>query len=414
MAALQTFLFVSLDGMTDPLGQSQVLPYLTGLADKGYNIEIISCEKRHHFEATQQSINNLLAPYNIQWHYCFYKNAWPILSQSKNYFQLKKLAKARLKYHQGHVVLHCRSYLPAIIGLKLRQRYGTSFIFDMRGFWADERIDGRIWSKKNPLTRYLYNKFKRREKTLLQEADVIVSLTHKAKAMMLSWGLGISDDKIKVIPCCADLAHFSAANLLPNQLKTITGQLPDLAGRFVLSYIGSVGTWYMIDEMMAFFRELHHIRPAVFLIITKDNETLVQAAAKKAGLPPGSVVVRPATRAEVPYYISLSQLSVFFIRPSFSKQASSPTKMGELLSMGVPIITNRGIGDVESILEQEHCGVLVDDFSSESYTKAAGMALEQLNACRPHTIPTARKYFSLADGVEKYQAIYASFRGKIK
>ncbi len=35
-------LYISYDGMTDPLGQSQVLPYLKGLAKKGYKKESIT------------------------------------------------------------------------------------------------------------------------------------------------------------------------------------------------------------------------------------------------------------------------------------------------------------------------------------------------------------------------------------
>jgi len=43
-------LYISYDGMTDPLGQSQVIPYLIGLSQKGYVITIISCEKEDKFK----------------------------------------------------------------------------------------------------------------------------------------------------------------------------------------------------------------------------------------------------------------------------------------------------------------------------------------------------------------------------
>ena len=65
----------------------------------------------------------------------------------------------------------------------------------------------------------------------------------------------------------------------------------------------------------------------------------------------------------MPYYISLSSASLFFIRPSFSKSASSPTKMGELLSMQVPVVTNAGVGDVDSIIDETKCGVIVSNFN---------------------------------------------------
>ena len=42
-------LFISYDGMTDPLGQSQVIPYLQGLSKHGYEIFLLSCEKKQAF-----------------------------------------------------------------------------------------------------------------------------------------------------------------------------------------------------------------------------------------------------------------------------------------------------------------------------------------------------------------------------
>ena len=38
-------LYISYDGMTDPLGRSQVLPYLQGLSERGHEITLLSCEK---------------------------------------------------------------------------------------------------------------------------------------------------------------------------------------------------------------------------------------------------------------------------------------------------------------------------------------------------------------------------------
>ena len=39
-------LYLSYDGMTDPLGQSQVLPYLAGLSKKGFRFHLISFENK--------------------------------------------------------------------------------------------------------------------------------------------------------------------------------------------------------------------------------------------------------------------------------------------------------------------------------------------------------------------------------
>ena len=365
MSNPKTFIFVSIDGMTDPLGQSQVLPYLVGLAKKGNTIGIVSCEKKENWDLNSQLIKEILTDANISWSYCFYKTGKPFISQLQNYLSLKKIVVKEIKKNNENTILHCRSYLPGLIGLSTKKKFNTGFIFDMRGFWADERIEGGIWNKNNIIGSYLYSYFKKKEKELLMNADHIISLTTKAKETILDWKLGNDSSKISVIPCCADLHHFSKENINATKLNSIQEKFPQLKNKFVLSYVGSLGTWYMADEMLAFFKILSTKTDAFFLIITKDNPNLIHDAAKKARVDLDKLVLISSSRIDIPYYISLSSASLFFIKPTFSKSASSPTKMGELLSMGIPIITNTGIGDVDAIIKETRCGVLINEFNNQ-------------------------------------------------
>lgn len=61
-------LYVSYDGMTDNLGQSQVIPYLQKLSAQGFAIHIISCEKPQMFEKRNAVISKLLKASGIVWH----------------------------------------------------------------------------------------------------------------------------------------------------------------------------------------------------------------------------------------------------------------------------------------------------------------------------------------------------------
>lgn len=412
MGPIKTFLFISIDGMTDPLGQSQVLPYLVNLAKKGNRIGIVSCEKRENWELYHRVIAAIVEEAGISWDYCFYKTGKPFVSQWENFRALKKLVTSKVKAAASpeNMVLHCRSYLAGLIGNAAKSKYGTGFIFDMRGFWADERVEGGIWKKTNPVGLMLYNYFKKREKEMLRSADAIISLTHKAKAIIGNMMPGMDQAKITVIPCCADLEHFSQQQLKPGRLSEIETKYPQLKHKFVLSYVGSLGTWYMTDEMLAFFKLLAEATDAMLLMITRDREELVYEAARKQQIDPRRIVVVGSSRADMPYYISLSTASVFFIKPSFSKSASSPTKMGELLSMEIPIVTNAGVGDVDSIINDTGCGLIISDFNQNIYKKAVSDLLKNSNLYKTKTIDTANTYFSLQEGVERYSAVYGSFK----
>ena len=48
-------LYLSYDGMTDPLGQSQVLPYIIGLTKAGYSFHLVSFEKPDRYNQFSKS-----------------------------------------------------------------------------------------------------------------------------------------------------------------------------------------------------------------------------------------------------------------------------------------------------------------------------------------------------------------------
>ena len=58
-------IYLSYDGLTDPLGQSQVLPYIIGLKQKGYDVTIISFEKTS--QTNREKIKSILSENLIGW-----------------------------------------------------------------------------------------------------------------------------------------------------------------------------------------------------------------------------------------------------------------------------------------------------------------------------------------------------------
>lgn len=400
-------LYISYDGMTDPLGQSQVIPYLAGLSKKGHTITIISCEKKDRFLAQSAAIRKLLDDNNINWEPVPYSRMPSVLSKQFNLSLINKKAQ-RICKEQRPDAVHCRSYMAALIGLKLKKKYHTKFIFDMRGFWADERIDGKIWNLKNALHRHIYRFFKKKEIEFLSAADHTISLTQNAKDEILSWKPFVHKEiPITVIPCCADLALFSQENVDPAQVKKTAGRLKLTESDFVISYLGSIGTWYMLDEMLDFFKRLLLKKAnAKFLFITPDApDHILQAAAQK-GIPARQLVIVSAGRKEVPMYLSLSALSVYFIKPLYSKKASSPTKTAEIMGMGIPLITNTGIGDSDLILQGSSAGLLINAFENGEYDRVIEQIDVLLKTDKSRIIQTSRDHFSLEKGVELYERAY--------
>jgi glycosyltransferase involved in cell wall biosynthesis len=399
-------LYISYDGMTDPLGQSQVIPYLIGLSEKN-QIAIISCEKKDRFEKNKNHIQQLLDHHGIEWIPVPYSSLPSVLSKQWNITRIKRKAIDFCNNKKPDIV-HCRSYMAALIGLFLKKKFGTKFIFDMRGFWADERIDGNIWTKTKYIHRYLYTYFKKKEIEFLRTADYTISLTENAKKEINSWpAIKGQNIPIQVIPCCADLDHFSLKNITEEDKKNARTKLNLQGTDFVISYLGSIGTWYLLDEMLDFFACVVEQYPAAkFLFITPDDRQHILTKAVVKGISTDRLVICSAERREVPLYLSLSTIALYFIKPSYSKKASSPTKTAEILGLGIPIITNSGIGDSSELLGNSGTGLLLSSFDTKTYTKIIEQFSLLLAVDKVKMIKLSRDHFSLDKGVASYQAVY--------
>lgn len=361
-------LFVSYDGMTDPLGQSQVIPYLRELVKAGYDLTLLSVEKKDRLAKSGKLIAEILKTAGIRWETLLFTSKPPVLSKIYDQWQLNKKVAALYKIHQFDM-LHCRSYVAAAAGLKLLRRSAVPYLFDMRGFWVDERVDSGLWNLKKPHYKYFYKVYKKKEKIYFANAAHVISLTQRGKEELVK-NYAVTAKKISVIPCCADLDHFDYKKIKNSEKDIVRESLGISKEAKIISYLGSLGGWYMTEEMLDFFAVfLQKIPGSIFLFITHDDKQKIINAAIEKGIDPAAIKVQPASRNEVPLYLSISNWSIFFIKDLYSKIASSPTKQGEIMAMGIPIICN-DIGDTGYIVKQTKAGIVPETFTKPAYEKA--------------------------------------------
>ncbi|RZK61553.1 MAG: hypothetical protein EOO85_33305 [Pedobacter sp.] len=129
------------------------------------------------------------------------------------------------------------------------------------------------------------------------------------------------------------------------------------------------------------------------------------ARAQTKGLTEKDVIVQPARRLEVPLYLSLSNWSLFFIKDAYSKKASSPTKQGEIMAMGIPIICN-DIGDTGEIIKSSNAGIVVNDLSLASYQQAIAQLPNCDNLLKEDIRQAAFRYYDLSNGTKLYKEVY--------
>ncbi|HEX6193710.1 MAG TPA: glycosyltransferase [Chitinophagaceae bacterium] len=402
---MKKILFISYDGLTDPLGQSQILTYIEGLAAGGYKFDILSFEKEDRLRAKGEEMQKYLDARGIGWHYFTFGKAGRLLSKAADLRKMKNNALALAKENK-YDLIHCRSYQAAESALRIQSKMGTPYLFDMRGFWVDERVDGKAWDKSKLIYRLLYNYYKRLERKMLANATGVISLTEKAKQEMMSWNISqLKADNITVIPCSADEKHFTIVDNAKRLASRDKLGVPRDA--YVLGYLGSIGSWYLLPEMLTFFKQLKQVKKnAVFLFITPSPANMVLEKAREMGLEEKDIYITSATRAEVPAMIHAFDCGISFIMPSYSKIASSPTKMGELLISGIPIVVNSGVGDVKEIMESYGTGVVLDDFSETSVERGVA-ALDGLQNVSPTSIRNkALEYYKITSAFDRYRQMY--------
>ncbi|MFZ5965187.1 glycosyltransferase [Thalassococcus sp. BH17M4-6] len=401
----QSVLYISYTGLMDPLGQSQVLQYVLALGRKGHRMTVLSFEKPDALNDRTQvaKMQALCQAAGVDWRPRVWHNK-PIGILATLYDLVAGRRQAiRIAREVDAEVVHCRSYIASLMGLAVKRATGARFIFDMRGFWPDERVDGGIWSKSS-LT---YRVFKRVERSLFLNADHIVSLTKAGirEYEAFDYMQGVPP-KSTVIPTCTNLDVFRPQDT-PRE-------------GFTLGYVGSVGSWYLFDEVAQAVARAFALRPdAKFLVITQGSHDLVRKALDRAGADLDRVEVRSADFSEVAHQIARMDAGVFFIRPAWSKRASCPTRMGEFLACGKPCLANGGVGDVADDLDETGTGIALPPLGTENVDLTdLDKALDTLFAMaadpgmKARCRSAAEERFSLATGVAAYSDIYKKLSGR--
>ena len=412
MNTTKHILFISYDGMTDPLGQSQVIPYLAGLTKEGFRFTILSCDKPAKYTANKGYVENLIAPYPIKWVSIPYHKNPPVLSSVYDFFKLRQTAK-KLHHTDNFDMVHTRPGLPQLVALYLKKKLGIKFMNDIRGFWADERVDGGMWNLKNPLYKTVYNFFKGREDECVRVADYNTCLTYRGKEEILKWKNVPQPVKVDVVPCSVDLDLFDPDKIDAELKAAFKKELRIADTDFIVSYLGSIGGWYLTKEMMQFCKVLLQKKPgAKFLFISNNNHQDIIDAAKEYEIPPEKIIVKFGKRHEVPALLSFSTYSLFFIRACYSKLSSSPTKHGEIMAMGIPVIANSGVGDVKEIIEQYQGGFVLDNFTTGEMNsivdKMTGTATK-FDATKIRE--GAKDFYDLDKTVQTYVQVYKKVLG---
>lgn len=396
-------LFISYNGMLEPLGQTQVLPYLRELAKRGVKFTLLSFERDKAFTTEGrracEELRRELAEQGIEWHWLRYHQRPSLPATAYDVWAGIRYASGLVRRNEIEMV-HARSHIPATIALALKRKFGLKMIFDVRGLMAEEYVDARHWPKGG----LRYRITKAVERRIFAATDAVVTLTERIWPIIKEWdGLKGREVHHTVVPCCVDLSLFKYNN---DQRAQMRSKL-NLREQLTLVYSGSLDGWYLTEEMADFFASVvRKQNDAHLLWLTMGSRERVRQLMSTRGISEDNFSVHSVAPKEMPAYLSAGDVGIGFIKRCFSKLASSPTKNAEYLACGLPIVINSGIGDSDALP-----AILIDDFNDRDFDAAWTAIKAAVNDpnVRTKSREVAEQAFDLKTvGAERYAQLYKS------
>lgn len=392
---MKNILFITRNGLLEPLGQSQILSYLIPLS-KQFSIHIISFEKEKDISNKKHlsHIKNRCKENNINWTPLTYRNTFRFLGIVFGFVELFFKAIGICTVNKVDCI-HARSYYPAFIALLILRIKKVPFIFDMRALWPEELVEAKRLKEKS----ITWNVIKALEKKCLKKAVAVVSLTHAAvKHLEQLYPEYSLKQKTTVIPTCANLERFrlKTCEFTPNSIT--------------ISCIGSMlSGWFKIDVLKAVVEYMLSNYPNIrFEFLTRDCKEELLLKIDKDRKWTNRIHIDSVLFKDMPNRLAKHDGSVFFFTANISKLGSAPTRMAELLGTGIPVLTNSGVGDVDKIILDHKVGELLNADNKADFKTACDnfiKLIEKKNIAQQCRY-TAETLFALDVGVRNYRTIY--------
>lgn len=248
----------------------------------------------------------------------------------------------------GVVVASSPHLLAGLAGWVVSSRIRRPFVLEVRDLWPKSIVEVGAM-ERNLLIRALESL----ERFLYRRADHVVIVSPAFREHVEARGVAPSD--ISVLPNGVDyewLARSPSADGV-EALKRALG----LSGRFVVSYIGTVGLAHGLDVLVEAAR-LCDDPEIVFLVVGAGADWDRLSEQSRKNELQNLVVLERQPRERVRDFYALTDVSVVHLldRPAFREVI--PSKMFESMAMERPIVLGvRGIA--RRILEQAGAGVAV-------------------------------------------------------
>ena len=372
-SGLPTVTYVSMDPLTSTVGSSQVLAYVERLAGRGVDIDLLTFE-----HGVDPVVRERLAGLGVTWRPLRFGLHGPVGG-------LSRVLRAAWAV-RGSAVVHARSDMAAA---SVMLTGVDRWVWDVRSLWVDQKVASgviRPGSLQERVMRWV-------ERLAAHRSTAVVTLTESAIDELDRRYEGVVSSKARVITTCVDLDRFDVSPLPPVPLRVLLA--------------GTLNRYYDVHTMLDLIAELR-CRYRVEFIVASPGETDWEDELR--GVEAVRVTATPGEMADLVSSCHVG-LSVCRDDAGASLLAAMPTKIGEFLASGRPVIVNPGLVDAAGLLERHECGVV---YGSAGHLRV-GEAVDRLESllADPGTPERCRSlaevHFNLDRGVDSLVGVYSAF-----
>lgn len=390
-------LYLSYNGLMEPIGQSQILPYVRDLS-AGRRLTLVTYEKPEDLDDSERRarFQAVVDECGIHWIPMRYHQRPALVSTAYDMaFGLFVCMVACIRTRTR--IVHARSTVPAVMGLLLKVLLGPKLIFDTRGFWIDERVRWGLF-KEGAFDLRIARWFERR---LLQNSDAIFVLSEAAAATMRARPeVARSPQRVHVATTCTDLTLFH-----PGETKEST----PIPRPLTMGYVGTLGHGYLFDPVLQFFIAIRkRVHDARLRIVNRRDHDYIRQRLDANGIDPQVVDIVACDHRDVPGQIRTMHFGVFFYAWPDTRTPPVFTRMGEFLACGVPCVSNVEGKGATRILAKKRAGLVLPDVDLHTIENAVEDMLVLLldKGLGDRCVEAAREHFSLAAGLQTYRDAY--------
>lgn len=390
---------LTLDGLTTPLGQAQVLAASEKLQSLGWACTILSIEPPGADDEVLHRTRERTQRGGIRWEWRPYRSGrvGAVANVQSMWGMLKNVRKQT-------DLFHCRSYFGAALPAATELLRHVPYVFDTRGYWVDEKVEAGRWFQ-DPATKALA---RRVERKLFQQASGIVCLTELAAEDVRggSFGKEYPPERCICIPTCVDYDKFTMErSVAPHRF---------LQEGSIVAYVGSLNPSYEYRTSLELVRSiLQRVPESRFLAMTAQVDEMTRLA-DEYSIPEARRLVVSVAHDEIHRWLPWIDFGLMLlVAPNRAKRASMPTKLAEFFATGVAPISHGANAEVGEWVVRTGSGLSLDDLSPRTLERAVAFVAEGKPS--PGRLARARtaaaEHFSLDSGVRRYDSLFRDILG---